>query len=118
MSRLSPLSVEEVDLVNSFGAEPMQQDSTVPWAYNDSAYEAVEAQTHLSFSIALSVKDVRILLTVCRVPVFEFNAMGVQDVRLHIDKGRDSLGVILTPRNSIWLYVKPQTSILQSVDGE
>ncbi len=118
MSRLSPLSVEAVDLVNFFGAEPMQQDSTVPGAYNDSAYEAVEAQTHLSFSIALCVKDVRILLTVCRVPVFELNAMGARDVRLHIGKGRDSSEVVLTPRNSIWLYVKPQTSILQSVDGE
>jgi hypothetical protein len=41
--------------------------------------------------------------------------MGVEDVKLHNDKGRESLEVILSERQSIWLRTSPAVSINESI---
>jgi len=64
MSPTNPLSVDELTLLEFFGEFPTQLDSELRWAYHDSTYEAVQGLAHVSFSIAPSVKDVRILLTI------------------------------------------------------
>ncbi len=110
------LSVDEYDLLNFFGMNPTQLDPDLPWMYNDSAYEAADAHVHVSFAIAPSYKDVRLLLKTGEVLVYELNAMGVEDVRYHNDKGRESIEVIVSERDSIWLRTKPQVSINHSVD--
>lgn len=60
----APLSVDEYDLAGLFGCLPKQQDSDVPWQYNDSAYEVADSVLHLSFAIAPAYRDVRLLITV------------------------------------------------------
>lgn len=114
----APLSVDEYDLLDFFGCLPTKQDGEVPWKYNDSAYEVAESGVLVSFAIAPAYRDVRILLSVASATVFEFNAMGVEDVRGHSDKGRASLEVCVTPTNSIWLSLKPRITRLQSVSGQ
>jgi hypothetical protein len=106
-----PLSIDEYDLVSFFEMEPTPLDPDIPWVYNDSAYEAGDARCHVSFAIAPFVKDVRVVMKLDSVPVYELNAMGVEDVRCHNDKGRESLEIIISSRDSIWLRVKPTISI-------
>ena len=114
-----PLSVDEYALLSFFSAAPTSLDpDDVPWAYNDSVYKAADEIAEVSLAIAPAVKDVRILLTIGGANVFEFSAMGVEDVRCHYDKRRESLEVIISPRNSIWLSIKPRISIHQSFNGE
>jgi len=55
----------------------------VYWAYNNSAYEAVQGLAHGCFAIAPAVKDVRIFLTIGEILIYEFDACGVEDVRHH-----------------------------------
>jgi hypothetical protein len=107
------LSVDEFDLLNYFGMEPGRLDSDVTWAYNELVYEAVDARAHLSFCIVPSVRDVRILLKVDGVLVYELSAAGVDDVRCHNDEGRESLEVVISARDSVWIRIKPQISINQ-----
>ena len=46
-------------------------------------------------------KGVRILLTIGGTQVYEFSAMGGDDLRYHRDKGGEALELIVTPRISI-----------------
>jgi hypothetical protein len=114
--RLGSMSIDEFDLLNFFATPPEQLDPDVPWPHNDSLYEAVDGHVQISFAIAPSVKDVRIILKSDGVTLYELNAMGIEDVNYHHDKGRESLEIILSERNSVWLRIKPQISITQTVD--
>ena len=111
----SSLSADEFDLVQFFSALPTQLDEGVPWEYNDSGYEACDSKMHLSFAIAPALKDVRILVTIGGTCVCEFNAMGIADVRYRTEKGCGSLDIVVASDHSVWLTVKPQISIRQSV---
>ncbi len=72
----------------------------------------------ISFAFAPSVKDVRIILKSDGVPIYELNAVGIDDMKYHNDKGRESLEIILSARDSVWLRVKPHISIAHSLsDG-
>jgi hypothetical protein len=112
------LSIDEYDLLHFFSAAPTQLDKDVPWQYNDSAYEASDSHVRVSFAIAPAAKDVRILLTIVGACVYEFHALGVEDVRYHQEKARESLEVVVAQWHSVWLSLKPQISIRQSVSKD
>jgi hypothetical protein len=111
----SSLSIDEYDLVQFFSALPTQLDKGVPWEYTESVYESSDSPLHLSFAIAPAMKDVRILVTIGGTCVYEFNAVGVADLRYRTEKRRESLEVVVASNHSVWLTVKPQISICQSV---
>ena len=110
------LSVDELGLLNFFAVIPVQRDDNAPWVYNDSAYEVATGQTQISFAVAPAEGDVRLRLQVSGIVLYELNAMGVQDVRLHNDKGREWLEVIISPRQSIRLRIAPEISVSEKVD--
>ena len=112
------LSANEYDLVSFFGILPTQVDPDLPWVYNDSLYEATDGRVYLSFAIAPSVRDVRVILKTGEVTVYELNAMGILDVRHHGDKGRESLEVLISPQHSVWLRLKSGISIRQEFIGQ
>ena len=109
----APLQIDELHLLNFFSAIPVQLDPNLPWIYNDSSYEAVEGQTRISFAIAPASRDVRIRLTEGDALRYEFNAMGIEDVRVHNDKGCESLEMTLAGTSSLWILLKPSISIRQ-----
>jgi hypothetical protein len=76
---------------------------------------AADSRAHVSFAIAPAYKDVRILLTIDSATVFEFDATGVEDVRVRAEKGRVSLEVIIAPANSLRLLLKPHIAIHQVI---
>lgn len=93
----------------------MQRDDNVPWVYNDSAYEVKREHAHLSFALAPAYRDVRVLLRVNRIQVYELSAVGVEDVKLHEDKGHESLEIMISQRQSIWLRIAPAITIYESI---
>ena len=111
----SPVSAGEHELLSFFGVPPNSLDADVPWVYNASTYEAVDSATHVSFTISPSYKDVRILLTHRGTLLYELDAIDVDDVRYHCDKGRECLEVVVTKRNSIWLSLNPHIVIRQGM---
>ena len=44
--------------------------------------------------------------------------MSVADVRYRTEKGRESLEIVVASNHSVWLSVKPQISIRQSVSED
>ena len=109
------LSIDEYDLINFFGTAPTQLDHDVPWQYNDSTYEVADSQLSCSCEIAPSFKHVRVILKMGEKSIYALDAMCVADVKINNDKGRESLEVIVSERESILLQIKPQISVHQLV---
>jgi len=107
------LSIDEVDLLNFFEVEPTPLDPELPWVYNDTVYETSDGRLHISFAVAPSVKDVRIILKLDGTLAYELNAVAVDDVRYHNDKGRESVEIIVSAVDRICLRIKPNISITQ-----
>lgn len=105
------LSVDEYDLVAFFEVMPAPADRDVSWAYNDSVYEVSRNNFHLIFALVPASRDIRIKLKVGELLVYELNAMGIQDVKVHREKGRESLEIILAARDSLWIRLRPEVSI-------
>jgi hypothetical protein len=115
-SVLPTLSVDEFALLNFFGAIPVQSEDDVPWIYNDSLYEVTTGQTHVAFAVAPAYHDVRIRLQVSGALLYELNAMGIEDVRVHNDKGREWLEVVVSQRQSIRRGIAPEISLTERLD--
>lgn len=43
--------------------------------------------------------------------LYELNAFGVEDVKYHNDNNGESLEIIVSSRDSVWLRIKPRISI-------
>ena len=105
------ISAEEWQLLSFFEVEPTPTDKDVAWPYNEYLYEIVRSEFELSFSIAPAYRDVRIILTHKGAKLYELNSMGVKDVRYRNEGNVESLEIVLSPTESIWLVVKPVISI-------
>ncbi len=111
------MSATEFDLLTFFEVEPQLLDPEDPWPYNDAAYHVQQGDLALSFAIAPAYFDVRIILKRAEATLYEFNAMGVEDVTYDIHGGRETLKVSLSPENWIVLTLKPGISLLHGAKG-
>jgi hypothetical protein len=109
-----PLSIDEVDLLSFFEVEPTHLEAGMPWLYNDSIYEISDGQLRLSFGITPLSKDVSIAMKLGEAVVYELRACYVEDVRCRKEKDRESLEIVISRSESIWLNIKPTISIWQS----
>jgi hypothetical protein len=114
-----PFTADEYALVGFFGGLPRLREEEVPWQYNDACYAVSDDGHELTFAIAPSYRDVRVRMTAIGTDVclFEFHAAPIQDIRVHRDKVRESLEVVIAPGNSLWLVLAPKISLLQEFDG-
>jgi hypothetical protein len=108
---MSHITADELELLSFFGVEPKRLDPDVPWPYNDFLYEIQQGEMSLSFAVAPAYKDVRITWKSGPVGLYEMNAVGVEDVKYHNDGGRESLEVVITPRDRLWLRIVPSIYI-------
>ena len=115
VSDSSNTSAEELDLLGFFGMEPKRMDVDVPWPYNDFLYEVQVGDLSLSFAIAPACKDVRIILKAGNRVVYELNAVGVDDVKYHNDNGRETLEVVISTRDRLWVRVTPTIQLSQEL---
>jgi len=105
------VSVEELELLTFFGVEPKRLDANVPWPYNDFLYEVDQGEMSLSFALAPAYRDVRIVWKSGSVALYELNAVGVEDVRYHNDSGRETIEVVISQRDKLWLRILPKIQI-------
>jgi hypothetical protein len=112
------ITAEEVDLLTFFEVEPTLLDPDNPWPYNDFVYRVTRPGFEVSFAVAPAYRDVRLILTRDGVVLYELNAMGVDDVRYLKDANGETLEIVLTSRDSLYLRLAPELSIVQRVtDG-
>lgn len=109
---MSEISASELDLLTFFEVEPTFLDPKEPWPYTDAAYSVKRGNYALSFAVMPAYKDVRIILKIDDVIVYEINALGVKDVRYHEDKGRETLEVVISDTDLLFLRLKPSISLL------
>jgi hypothetical protein len=109
------LSVDEFDLLDFFEVMPTPADRDISWAYNDSAYDVSRNNVHLTFALVPVSRDVAVRLRIGELLVYELNAVGIQDIKYHREKGRKSLEVILAAQDSLWIRLSPEVSIHHNV---
>ena len=115
---MADITIEELDLLGFFSVEPTRLDPDVPWPYNDFAYAVERGGFSLSFAIAPAYRDVRIVLTSGSETTYELTAVGVEDVRYHKDGARETLEIVVTPRERLWLRIWPSISIRHQVTDD
>jgi hypothetical protein len=110
---MSVVSATELQLLACFGVEPCLLDPDTPWCYNDAVY-AVELDGYsVSFAIQPSYRDVRLIVTRDDQRVFEFNAVGVADVRVIDEPRTDAVEVLLGDSAWLRLQLRPAFQITQ-----
>ena len=112
------ITVEELELLTFFAVEPTPRDPDAPWPYNDFLYEVDQLSTKLSFAVDPVNRDVRLILRNDSRILYELNAMSVSDVKYHNDKGRETLQIVLTSRDSLWLRITPEITISHNLSED
>lgn len=110
---MSYITAEKLELLTFFAVEPKRLDPETTWPYNDFVYEVARGEMSLSFAIHPAYKDVRIILKHLGVSLYELNAVGVEDLKYHNDSGRESLEVIISVNDTLWLRIDPSICIGQ-----
>lgn len=104
---MNVITATELDLLTFFEVEPKKLDPDISWPYNDFLYEVVRDDLSLSFSVAPAYKDIRIIFKKGEVVLYELNAVGVEDLKYHNDKGRETLEIVIHEEDILWLCLKP-----------
>ncbi len=112
---MNVIKAEEIELLSFFEVEPKRLDKDVPWPYNDFLYEIQRGDLSLSFSVAPAYKDIRIILKKGEIQLYELNAVGVEDIRYHNDKGREAVEIVINKTDRLWLRVKPEIKFTHEI---
>ena len=110
---MNSITAQEWELLSFFEAEPEFLDPEVPWAYNDALYRVRVKQNIVSFAVQPAYRDVRLILSIDDLNVYELSAMGVADVRYRKESGIETIEILLHERNSVVLSLKPHVQIRQ-----
>ncbi len=107
------ITATELQLLTCFGVEPRLLEPTDPWCYNDAAYVVEVDGYEVSFAVAPAYHDVRIVVRSASRRVFEFNSMGVRDVRVIDEPGVDAIEVVVAEQSWLCLQLRPAFVITQ-----
>jgi hypothetical protein len=107
------ITATELQLLACFGVEPQLLEPTDPWCYNDAAYVVEVDGFVVSFAVAPAYPDVRIIVRRGGQRVFEFNSMGVGDVRVIDEPGVDAVEIVLAEQSWLRLQLRPAFEITQ-----
>ena len=105
------ITAEDYELLGFFEVEPELHDKDTPWIYNDSVYEVIDGNRHMTVAIHPSYKDVRVILSEEGYKVFEFEATAVKDIRVLNDKLPETLEIVMSEKCSLLIKRKPHISI-------
>jgi hypothetical protein len=107
----------EWELLACLGVEPQLSEAEVPWSYNDAVYEVEVDGLSISFAVQPWHRDVRIIVRRGDRRFYELNAVGVADVRVLNEPGRDIVEVRLSEREWLRVQVQPSFEITQGFDS-
>jgi hypothetical protein len=112
------VTATELELLACFGVEPLLLDANVPWCYNDAEYLVEVDGMTVSFTVAPGYSDVRIIVRRDDRRVFEFNSMGVRNVRVIDEPEVDAVEVALAEQSWLRLQLRPVFEITQGFAAE
>jgi hypothetical protein len=110
------MSAQQWEFLSFFKVEPKTLDDT-SWPYNDFLYEVERGDLRLSCAIEPASRDIRLILKLKGIKIYEFNAMGVQDVKYTQEaNGTEMLQIIINDQEDMRLVVKPGIVINHSYE--
>jgi hypothetical protein len=110
---MSEITATELEFLACFGVEPHLLDADVPWCYNDAVYSVQVDGFSVSFAVQPSYRDVRLIVRRGEQRLFEFNAVGVADVRIIDEPGVDAVEVLLTAESWLRVQLRPAFEVIQ-----
>lgn len=114
---MSGITAREWELLACIGVEPELLDPEVDWFYNDASYVVEVDGLSVSFAVQPSYRDVRLIVCQGGRRFYELNAVGVTDVRILEEAGRDIVEVRLTEREWLRVQLRPCFEITQGFDA-
>jgi hypothetical protein len=114
---MSGITVQEWQLLGCFGVEPQLLEPNVPWCYNDAAYVVEVDGLSVSFAVQPAYRDVRLIVRRDDQPLYELNAVGIEDMRVLDEPGRDIVEVRLSKREWLRVQLRPRFEITQGFDS-
>ncbi len=110
---MSYVSVDELELLSFFEVEPSRVDPEAPWVYNELTYQLKLGQYAISFTICPSYRDLWLSVTDNDKQVYSFAGRSIEDVRYHKDADGETLEIVVSDRDTIWLRLRPNLAITQ-----
>src|SRR5690606_27380947 len=110
---MSGFSVDEHQLLCFFEAEPRRADPDVPWPYNSFTYRASVGAYEVSFGIAPAHGDLSLAVRHAGAELYQLTALSVDDVRYHRDGTRETLEIVISPGQRLFLRLRPTPLITQ-----
>jgi hypothetical protein len=107
------MTATELQMLACFGVQPELLDPNAPWSYNDALYRAELDGFVVSFAVQPAYRDVRVTITRANQRLFEFNAVGVEDVHVIDEPGIDAVNVSLSPNAWYRIQLRPRLEIIQ-----
>jgi hypothetical protein len=107
------MTANELELLACFGVEPTLLEPGDPWFYNDAVYSMEVGGLSVSFAVQPSCRDVRLIVRLGGRRHFEFNAMGVDDMRVIDERGIDAIVLTLAERSWLRVQLRPAFEITQ-----
>ena len=104
---MNEISAEEFELLGLFEEEPQRQGLDDAWQFDDSVYTVNQGGIICTCAIHPYHKDVRLMLWAGETNIYEFSAMGVQDMKVH----GDTLQIYLSNNEVIIVTVRPSLNI-------
>lgn len=114
---MSGITAKDWELLGCFAVEPKLLDPDSPWCYNDAAYVVEVDGLEVSFAVQPSYRDVRIVVRRGGHRICELNALGVADVVVLDEPGRDVVGVCLTDSEWVRLQLRPTFEMTQGFES-
>ncbi|MEJ2791295.1 MULTISPECIES: hypothetical protein [unclassified Pseudoxanthomonas] len=112
------LSLTEADLERFFGVEASRTDRDIPWPYNGLSFAASRADSQVDLHLMPSYKHIELSIRVSGVLIYQLAATGVADLRVHTDPGHDTLEIVVSGEDRVFVRLSPSVLVTQQIgDG-
>ncbi len=110
---MTGITAEELELLSFFEVEPSRADKDIPWPYNDFSYQVELGAYLVVFGIAPSYPDVSLTISFNGAEIYNFSGQSLRDVRYHKSSDHETLEIVVSERDTIWLRLRPSIMITQ-----
>lgn len=112
------LSVTEAELERFFGGEATRSDTDIPWPYNGLLFTATRHEFRLVLDLKPSYKHVELTVHAGGQLLYQLSSPALEDIRIHPDPTHDTLELVVSQRDSIFVRLSPSVLITQQTwDG-
>ena len=109
------MDAEDYELLGFFESEPVIEEEGIPWEYNTSTYIYRDNEFEVEFCISPAYGDFTIKLIRSENILFQFSALGVENISVTRVKGLETLRVKVDDLQWLKIILKPEIKIEQNL---